>query len=257
MTTEQTNSDPNGTPKKPRKGSKAAIDAEMAQLTPSESSAPSAADEPAPVKAITWNDVVAASAERDASEWQWDEAEEIIPVKLTDADKARLLDENAVDQKEKDEVDTKIESHKDKIKSLKAEADVIIARTEGRNRSCGEGIEQRRAIYKIGTCFALNSVRYVDRETGVVLYERAIQAHERQISLPLVSSESADKAAQMSLGDVEPIDDTAMTDPEALLRTAQDGDGDPADVPLANEPSLSDLGDEDHDEDDVDGDDDL
>jgi hypothetical protein len=202
---------------------------------------------------VTWNDVVAASAERAANEWEWEDSEEVIPVTLTSADKARLIDENGVDQKEKDAVDKKIDEHKERIKALKAEADVILARTEDRNRAASRGIEDRRATWKVGTCFAINTVRYVDRETGLVVRERPIEAHERQIALPLVSDDAAAKAAQLSLGDVEPGDDTAMTDPEALLDAAQKGETEPADQPLDNDGSSEDLGDdEDGDADDSD-----
>ena len=78
--------------------------------------------------------------------------------------------------------------------------------------------------------------------------EEAIGANERQLALPVVSADAEAKAAQLSLGDVETTDATDTTDPEALLAAAQKGDADPADAPLDNEPSTSDLGDDEDDD---------
>lgn len=242
-----TNASNEETPKRTRRAAKTAASEAATEAPPPETSEPAleeVSSEPA-AAAVTWNDVVKASAERDASEWEWEEAEEVIPVKLGSADKARLLDENAIDQKAKDEVDAKIDALKDQIKTLKAEADVILSRTEERNRACGAGVEQRRDTWKIGTCFAVNTVRYVDRETGQVMHERAIEDHERQVALPLVSPEATAKAAQLSLGDADPSD---LTDPDALLRAAQEGE----DTAIAGEDD-GDLGEED-DGDDEDSD---
>jgi hypothetical protein len=246
MTTE-TNEETNGTPKKRGRKAKDAQVPTTEVVSQADSQEASATDDATadtvPAEGASqpsFADTIADAQANDTSLWEWDEAEEVVPVRLTPADKGRMLDENAEDQAKKDAVDTKIEGLKDQIKTLKAEADVILARTEERNRACGVGVEQRRGTYKIGTCFALNTVRYVDRETGQVMHERAIEAHERQQSLKLVPEAAPGNVVQLHFGDVEPTDATETTDPEALLAAAQQGEA----VEESDEPSDADLDDE-------------
>lgn len=170
----------------------------------------------------------AAAAEADAhateqatSEWEWETSEEVLNIPLTPEDGLDLIRANGADEEAKASVDREVEDLKTELKEKKAESESISARMKERNRSGLKGVIAKKAHWKVGTCFALNTVRYVDPITERVVFERAIRADERQVALPLVSDDAADKAAQLSLGEADPSD---LTDHDALLRAAQDGE---------------------------------
>lgn len=282
---EQTNSEE--TPKKPRKGSKAAIDAEMAANAQA-AKAPLAETGEAPAAVLcpsceaphpdpnhpnlaclvcdhvwqpkapssaaptpSWSADVREAEANAAPEWEWETSEEVIDIKLTPEDGLDLLRANGADEEAKASVDRAIDSMKSDLKDKKAESDAISARMKERNRTGLKGAQSKKAHWKVGTCFATNTVRYVDPITDRVVFERAVRADERQVALPLPTEERG----QLALGDVDPSD---MTDPEALLRAAAEGEADPADEPLDNDGSSDDLGADDGDAGDgEDEDDDL
>jgi hypothetical protein len=197
-------------------------------------------------------DVLAAKATAEP-EWTWEVSEEVIDVPLTDADRANMLRANGADEETKATVDREIDEAKATLKEKKAESETIAARMKDRNRSGSKETAPKKAHWKVGTCFALNTLVYVDPDTGVEVSRRPLTQRERQLelgvdkALDLIKPKSDD--GQLSLGDVEPTD---LTNPEALLLAAQQGEQDPADAPLDNEPSSSDLGDDD-DSDDEEG----
>jgi hypothetical protein len=289
MTTSETNHEE--TPKKkPRRGSKAAIDAEMAATATAarinemeesyalaiasgetataarlrarierlEQGLPEEAteDESAPATPPTSfaADLEAAQAD-DASvskepEWTWEVSEDVIDVPLTDADRANMLRANGADEETKATVDREIDEAKATLKEKKAESETIAARMKDRNRSGSKETAPKKAHWKVGTCFALNTLVYVDPDTGVEVSRRPLTQRERQLELGVDKALDLLKpteGGQLSLGDVEPTDD--INDPAALLAAAQEGETDPADEPLHNEASASDLGEDDSDDD--------
>ncbi len=200
-----------------------------------------------PAKGAEW---AAATAEAEtveaakaADEWEWDVSEEVLNIPLTPEGGLDLIRANGADEEAKAMVDREADDLKTELKEKKAESEAIAARMKERNRSGLKGVIAKKANWKVGTCFALNTVRYVDPITDRVVFERAIRADERQSSLPLDETQPA-TGDQMNLGDVEPGD---VSDPDALLRAAQAGDEDPADASLENEDLSDDLSDEDDD----------
>ncbi len=189
-----------------------------------------------PEKGAEWAEAAAeaetAAAAQAADEWEWDTSEEVIDIKLTPEDGLDLLRANGADEESKAAVDRDIDSMKSDLKDKKAESEAISARMKERNRTGLKGVQSKKATWKVGTCFALNTVRYVDPVTDRVVFERAIRADERQVELPLP-------------GEADP---TEATDPEALLRAAQEGEDDPADGSLDNDGSSDDLGDDEDDD---------
>ena len=289
MTTATSNDE---TPKKkaPRRGSKAAIDAEMAAAAtatriaemeegyalaitngetanaarlreritrleqglpedaPEEDAASTGADEPAPAKPTSFAADLQEAVATAEPEWTWEVSEEVIEVPLTDHDRANMLRANGADEETKAEVDREIDTAKATLKEKKAESETIAARMKDRNRSGAKETQAKKAHWKVGTCFALNTLVYVDPDTGVEVSRRPLTQRERQLELGVDKALDLIKPtadAQMSLGDVEPTDATESADPEALLRAAQAGEDDPADKPLDNDGSSEDLGDED------------
>ncbi len=190
---------PNEEPRKPRRNSKASVD---------------------PDKGAEW---AAAAADAEASkepDWDWSELEDVIDITLTDRDMADLLRANGADEEAKSEVDRTIDALKAELKEKKAESEAIAARMKDRNRSGAKGVQSRKAIWKIGTCFSLNTVQYLDPQTGEKVFERPLSASERQLELGIERAMAAVAPAPQAI--VE--DDESLTDPEALLRAAEDGD---------------------------------
>lgn len=217
------------------------------------SDATTAPTEPAPAEpVVTWNDVVNASAEVEANRVEREIVEEVLDVKLSESDLADIARANAADDQEKTERQRQVDDLKTKLKDQKTAIDALTARMHDRNNSVLKGRQARKAKWILESVFSTNTVRYLDPVTEEVVLERPMERDERQISLPLVSDEAAAKGAQLALGDV--ATDDVVTDPEALLRAATEGEQDPADATLDNEPSSSDLGD-DEDEDEDEGDD--
>ena len=286
MTTAATTQDETPTPKKPRKGSKAAkrIDeleegyalaiangetAKAARLRaridrleqglPEEASedgveageTAATTDEPAADPAApttTWNDVVAASSEAEANRVTREQVFDRILVDLTPEERAELGAEHVA-------ADAELAELTDEKKEAMADFKARIAKVESKKREIAEAITKKKTWREPGAAgwiceevFATNTRRYLDPKTNRVMCEEAIGANERQLALPVVSADAEAKAAQLSLGDVETTDATDTTDPEALLAAAQKGDADPADAPLDNEPSTSDLGDDEDDD---------
>ena len=180
-------------------------------------------------KKPSWAEVAAVSAEIEASKWTWETSEEVLEVTLTDGDMADLLRANGADEDAKAACDREIDGLKAELKEKKSESEAIAARMKDRNRAGWKGTTQKKAHWKVGQCFALNVVRYVDPITGVVVKERALTGAERQLDLLADGALAACKPtadAQLNLGDVEPsdLDATDLTDPAALLDAAQRGE---------------------------------
>ena len=255
MTTEQTN-ESNGAPKKPRKGSKVAkriaeLEADYAVAVAGGSLDESTrlrcaimrlengeSEESPPVEAVdvaatadaakpSWSADVAAVAATAEPEWTWETSEEVIEVDLTDHDRAQMLRANAADEEAKAVVDRELDDAKATAKEKKAESETIAARLKDRNRQGGKETWPKKAQWKVGTCFALNTLVYVDPDTGVEVSRRPLTQRERQLELGVDKALDLLKpteAAQMSLGDVEPTDATDVTSPESLLAAAQQGE---------------------------------
>jgi hypothetical protein len=166
--------------------------------------------------------------------------EEMLPCKLTDEEKIQrgeqlsqalaVVDTITAERKQaNDGFKARAELAMERVRELR---DAVDSGTEERNVECIESFELR-----------LNCARTVRVDTGEYIRERALKMSELQPELPLSNGENGH--AQMCLGDVDPTD---TTDPEALLRAAQQGDEDPADAPLDNDGSADDLGDDDSDD---------
>jgi hypothetical protein len=193
----------------------------------------------------------AATPEPDANRVEVETVEDVIDVKLTDADLADIARANAADDQEKTQRQKTVDDLKTELKEEKEAIEALVARMHDRNNAVLKGHQARKAHWTLETCFATNTARYIDPRNGRVVHERALRVDERQISLPIDAKPKSDDG-QLSLGDVEPTD---MTNPAALLLAAKQGEQDPADAPLDNEPSSSDLGDDDDSDDDQGGDD--
>ena len=203
--------------------------------------------------AVTWNDVVAASTEAEANRVTREQCFDRILVDLTPEERAELGAEHVA-------ADAELAELTDEKKEAMADFKARIAKVESRKREIAEAITKKKKWQEPGAggwiceeIFATNTRRYLDPKTERVMCEEAMGAHERQLALPVVSQEAAEKVAQLSLGDVEPTD---MTDPEALLRAAAEGEAEPADSSLDNDGSSDDLGDDDGDAGDGDDEDD-
>jgi len=191
--------------------------------------------------------VAEAEAKPAEPEWTWDVSEEVIEVKITDADCRAMLQANGADEDAKAAADREIDALKAALKEKKAESEAIAARLRERNRQGSKETWPKKAHWKIGTCFALNTVVYVDPETGLEVARRALTQSERQLELGV----DVALAALKPTAEVDPAPPASsdLTDPEALLAAAQRGEAlDPADKTLDNEPSFSDLGDDDEDD---------
>lgn len=211
---------------------------------------------PAPTTpSVTWNDVVKASAEVDAARVEREIVEDVLDVKLDESALADIARANAADDQEKTERQLKVDGLKTKLKDEKTAIDALTARMHDRNNAVLKGSQSRKAKWILETCFATNTATYRDPVTNRVVLDRALFPHERQVALPLVSTESTEKSKQLALGETGPDDDSAMTDPEALLKAAQTGELDPADAPLDNDGSSQELEDGDGDDEDEDGED--
>ncbi len=177
-------------------------------------------------------------------EWEWDTSEEVIDIKLTPEDGLDLLRANGADEEAKAAVDRAIDTMKADLKEKKAESESIAARMKSRNLSGARGVQSRKANWKGGTCFSLNTARYLDPITGRVVLERALRQDERQVELPLPQPKSSDDR-QLGLGDVDPTD---MNDPETLLAAAQAGEASPSNATLENEEAEDEADDQDGNE---------
>jgi hypothetical protein len=279
MTTEQTN-ESNGAPKKPRKNSKvtkriAELESDYAvalasgnadeatrlracvarlengeseEAPPVEETVEASADAAtveagADAKPTTWNDVVAASVEAEANRTNVERVFDRILVDLTDTELAELGDKHV-------DADAKLATVLSEKKEAMADFKAQIAEAESDKRKIAETIKKKKALRDSPTegwiceeTFATNTRVYRDPKTGAVVCTEAMGANERQLALPKVSDEASAKAAQLSLGDVEPTDATTCDDPEALLAAAQQGE------------AAEDEGRDDDDQGDGDGDD--
>ena len=197
----QTNEEPNETPKKKR-GRK---DAEPDTTQPS-----FAADL---IAAVT-------DAETSEPEWAWEVSEEVIDVKITDADCRAMIQANGADEEAKSEADREIDTLKADLKEKKAESEAIAARLKDRNRQGSKETWPKKAHWKVGTCFSLNTIVYIDPDTGVEVSRRSLTQRERQLEL------GVDAALDLIKPTDDPLtqDETSLTDPEALLRAAQAGE---------------------------------
>lgn len=206
---------------------------------------------------VTWNDIVKATADKDASREEREIVEDVLEVKLSERDYANIARANAADDEEKTTRQRTVDDLKSDLKDEKSAIDAIDARMRDRNNTVRKGSESRRAHWIVLTLFAQNAVRYLDPDTGEVVHERALRSDERQVSLPLVSDEAISKAAQVSLGETtETEEGAAVTDPESILDAVKKGEGPtPSDVSLDSEPGEDDgpgYGeDEDDDQDDA------
>jgi len=203
-------------------------------------------------KPVTWNDVVEASKEAESNRVTREQTFDKILVDLTPEERAELGAEHVAADAELADL---TEEKKEAVADFKAR----IAKVESRKREIAEAITRKKKWQAPGSdgwlceeTFATNTRRYLDPKTGRVMCTEAMTGADRQLALPKVSDAAAEKAAQLSLGEVDP---TATTDPEALLKAAAEGEIDPADEPLDNDGSSDDLGD-DEDEDSDDGEDD-
>jgi len=183
---------------------------------------------------VLWKDVAAASADRDAHEWTWEEVEDVIEVKITNAEAAAMLAANGADEGEKEAAERAIDALKAELKEKKSEVEAIAARMKDRNRTGAKGVQSRKAKWRVGTCFALNTIRYIDPESGLVVHERPLTQAERQLEL------AVDKAIDSAKVDPEPApesgDEVSVTNPAALLSGAKKEDEPtPSDVSLDNE----------------------
>lgn len=157
-------------------------------------------------------------------EWTWETSEDVIDVPLTDHDRANMLRANGADEDAKAEVDREIDEAKATLKEKKAESETIAARMKDRNRSGAKETQAKKAHWKVGTCFSLNTLVYVDPDTGIEVSRRPLTQRERQLELGMDKALDLIKPsgdAQLNLGDVEPTD---ITDADALLRDAQRGE---------------------------------
>lgn len=185
-------------------------------------------------KVTTFAEAAAAAAEHEANRIEWDVLEETIDVKLSEGDLAGIARANAADDQEKTERQRKVDDIKERLKEEKAAIDTLVARMHDRHRSVIKGEAPRRARWKVGTCFATNTVVYHDPDTDAHVYTRAIEAHERQVALPLPQTRTN---GQLALGDADPTD---MNDPDSLLAAAQAGEASPSNTSLENEPDDTD-----------------
>lgn len=206
-----------------------------------------------PGETTLWKDVAEASASRDAHEWTWEDVEDVLEVRLSDAEKASMLSLNGADEEEKERIEAEIASLKEELKDKKAEVTSIASRMKDRNRTGAKGAQSRKRVWRVGTCFALNTVRYIDPDTGLVVHERPLTRDERQLELAV-----GDLLDVKPTADPEPAsngDDAAVTDPDALLDAAKKGEEpSPSDVSLDNEPPYYDDSDDEDEEDDEEGD---
>jgi len=207
------------------------------------------------VPTTTWNDVVAASSEADANRVTREQCFDRILVDLTPEERAQLGADHVA-------ADAELAELTDEKKEVMADFKARIAKVESKKREIAEAITKKKKYQEPGAggwiceeVFATNTRRYLDPKTNRVMCEEAIGANERQLALPVVGEDDAAKATQLSLGDVEPTDATETTDPEALLKAAAEGELDLTDAPLENDPSFSDFGDDDEEEDGEDEDD--
>ncbi len=207
-TTEETNETPK--PKRARKDSK-----------PDETRPSFAADL---IAAVT-------DAAPEEPEWTWETSEEVIDVKITDADCRAILQANGADEDAKSEADRAIDALKAELKEKKAESEAIAARLKDRNRQGSKETWQRKAHWKVGTCFALNTLVYIDPDTGVEVARRPLTQKERQLEL------GVDAALDLLKPTDEPLaqDEASMTDPEALLAAAEKGEATPSETTLEND----------------------
>jgi hypothetical protein len=228
----------------------------MTDMTNNEST-PNDACAPTPLvqgETVLWKEVAAASADRDAHEWVWDEVEDVLDVKLAPSEAADMLRANGADEIEKESIERDIDALKAELKEKKSEVEAIAARMKDRNRTGAKGVQSRKARWKVGTCFALNTVRYVDPDTGLVVHERPLTRDERQLELAVDDVLANEKPTV----DVAPesADESAVTDPDALLAAAKKGEEPtPSDVTLDNEPREDDgpgYGEDEDEEDDED-----
>ena len=187
-----------------------------------------------PGETSLWQEVAAASADRDAHEWTFEDIEDVLDVKVTDAEKAAMLEANGADDIEKEQLERAIDALKADLKEKKSETEAIAARIKDRNRTGAKGVQSRKRVWRVGTCFALNTVRYIDPETGVVVHERPLTRDERQLEL----------AVDDVLSNVKPVVDASpeatgaedVTDPEALLAAVKKGEEPtPSDTSLDND----------------------
>lgn len=179
-----------------------------------------------------WQEVATASAERDLHEWTWDDVEDVIEVRVSDAEKAAMLSLNGADESEKEQIESEIAALKEELKDKKAEVTSIASRMKDRNRTGAKGVQARRCKWKVGTCFALNTIRYVDPSTGLVVHERPLTQAERQLEL------AVDAALKPAVDDSPDSsgDEADVTDPVGLLDAAKKGEGPtPSDTSLDNE----------------------
>jgi hypothetical protein len=188
-----------------------------------------------PAKGAEWEDAAAKAAEAVVDARQ--EAmpprrfEGLLPCKLTDEERLDRMEQLEAAMQHADEIEAarKLASdgakarHKLQMERVRELRETLRTKTEERNVEQCERFDLRRCTAQV-----------VRTDTGEIVSERALRQHELQPELPLTSGDG-----QMTLGDA-----TDMTDPEALLRAAQVGEADPADARLDNEPSASDLSDD-------------
>lgn len=203
---------------------------------------------PQPEKSIGWNDVVAASAEAEANRIERSRTFDRILVDLTDVERG---DYGALHVA----ADTELEALMVEKKEAMADFKARIAKVESKKREIAEAITRKKAWREAPTegwiceeIFALNVRKYVDPATGRVLCEEAMKPEDRQLALPTISDDAEAKAKDVEPGPTS----TDLTDPEALLRAAKEGDDiDPEDASLDNDGPSYDLDDEDDEEDDA------
>lgn len=211
------------TPKRSRKGSKVEglpteSETPAREARTDESGAASHSGNGAATPTVSWNDVVKASAEVEASRIEREVLEDVIDVKLTESDVADIARANAADDHEKTARQRTVDDLKGDLKDEKSAIEAIDARMRDRNNAVRRGSQSRKAKWIVESIFATNTARYLDPDTERVVHERPLRGDERQVKLPLISDDAAARAAQLSLGDA--ADATDITDAEGLLGAA-------------------------------------
>lgn len=189
----------------------------------------------------TWGDVAEASDRQPTRE----EVEDVIEVRLTEADLADIARQNATDDEERASIQRAIDDLKGDLKDKKAELASVEARIRERHSNVRRGVQSKKGKWILEELFAANTVRYLDPKTEAVVLERAMTTGERQteLALDVVATAIANGAAKAADVEAASNDDASVTDPAALLEAAQRGDT------SDEEEDFEDFADDDDDED--------
>jgi hypothetical protein len=159
----------------------------------------------------TWADVIVESAAANTPPVERETVTDTIELPLVDADYARIAKSNASDDDTAMSLEADIAALKEETKEKKAELAVVLKRIRERHSSIRSGKMLVSGTWFVDEHFETNTVRYVDRETGKIMHERAMRTDERQMSLGLdVPDEMADDDDEG--GDIEDRLDRAIAD---------------------------------------------